>query len=447
VKKVIFILMASILVLGIALVGCTGGGPTVPTVVKVGLVRDLTGPLAVFECGYGGVTFRAFADQVNVGGGIPLSDYNVTVPIELDVKPFDVMTWDIAAVTTALITTDKCNFIWGGPGTDCIESQAPVCNAYATLLITLEGGASTLIWDNKIDVWPYVWVTLSFSNWNQIPVLHDMLQAKVGNSTHNATAWVTGIGEQGATHGIEYTEETELVFGNASVYDYGLHPYTLSAGQASAIITAAQSAPGYDIYCFYTYPWNVITLEVAILTSGWNPPAILFGPGGNANYMPVFFGPNMNGQMSFIVADNHTSTAISDMYAGLATQAEKEWTWSNVSCANTYNYTSGWDLLDYWGMPCYWAGLQLWEDAVVQAGNLNSVDVRNALASLNTTTVLGAHTWFDVFGGGLGGGILSYDCHPGEIGQWLNGEFRVVGGNDPTASFAYPMTGNWTWLP
>jgi len=451
-KKVIFILVAAVLVLGVALVGCTGGGgTTAPTVIKVGLARETNEDLAVFECGYGGTVYRWFASDVNAGGGIHLSAYNVTVPIELDVRDFSLATWDLADVTKALINTDKCDFIWGGPGTDCIFTQAPICNAAAKVLITLEGGASSMIWDGDINHWPFVWVTLSFANWNQIPVLHDILQAETLPG-HNATAYITYIGGMGSTHGIEYRNETIAVFGAGNVIDAGFHSYNLfaSPGEADAIIAAAKAAYNatpYDIFCAYTYPWNVAALTIALIASTFDPPAILFGPGGNANGYGFSFGPYAQGVMSFIVADNHTSTAVSTMYSKLAAAAEADWTNGDLPCANTNNYTSGWDTLDYWGQPCYVAGLQLWEDAVVQAGNLNSVDVRNALASLNTTTVLGAHTWFDVFGtGGTGGGILSYKCHPGEIGQWQSGEYRIVGGLSPTASFIFPNTGNWFWL-
>jgi hypothetical protein len=309
-----------------------------------------------------------------------------------------------------------------------------------------------MIWDGDIDHWPFVWVTLSFANWNQIPVLHDMLQAKTLPG-HNATAYITYIGGMGSTHGIEYRNETIAEFGAGNVIDGGFHSYNLftSPGEADAIIAAAKAALNatpYDIFCAYTYPWNVAALTLALMASTFDPPAILFGPGGNANGYGFSFGPYANGVMSFIVADNHTSTAVSTVYGKLAAAAQADWTKPGLSCANTNNYTSGWDALDYWGQPCYVAGLQLWEDAVVQAGNLNSVDVRNALASLNTTTVLGAHTWFDVFGpGGTGGGILSYNCHPAEIGQWQSFEYRSVGGIAPTASFVYPNTGNWFWLP
>jgi len=452
VKKVLFITLAAILALSLGLIGCGGPvPPEAPESILVGLARDLDGPLAVFECGYGGLVYRWFADKVNADGGILLSDYAEKVPIELKVRDFDVATWDLADVTEALIETDKVDFVWGGPGTDCIFTQAPICNAAAKVLITLEGGASTMIWDEDINSWPYVWVSLSFANWNQIPVLQDMLQAELGRAPK---AYITYIGDMGATHGIEYRDETKTEFGPANVIDAGFHSYMLfdHPGEADAIILAAKTAYNatpYDIFCAYTYPWNVAALTLGLMASDFNPPAILFGPGGNTNsYGTSDFGPYAGGVMSFIVADNHTSTAISDMYADIAEQAEKGWANPNSGCTKG-KMTSGWNALDYWGQPCYVAALEMWAAAVEKAGNLDSTEVRAALAGFTPAkpadTVLG-DCWFTVFGNGNGGGILAHESHPGEIGQWIDLEYRVVGGNDPTTSFVYPNTGNWFWL-
>jgi ABC-type branched-subunit amino acid transport system substrate-binding protein len=451
VKKILFISVAVVLVLSVGLIGCGGENlpPPAPESIKVGLARDLDGPLAVFECGYGGIVYRWFADKVNADGGILLSDYAEKVPIELVVRDFDVLTWDLADVTEALIDTDKVDFVWGGPGTDCIFTQAPICNREAKVLITLEGGASTMIWDGDIDGWPYVWVTLSFANWYQIPVLHDMLEDEVDG---DPTAYITYIGEAGATHGIEYKTETITQFGADNVIDGGFHSYWLPdhPGEPEAIIAAAKAAydaEPYDVFCAYTYPWNVAMLTLALMASDFNPPAIVFGPGGNSNDYFTNFGPFTGGVCSFIVADENTSTTVADVYDELAASAEEDWDDPNLGC-DPGSMTSGWETLDFWGMPCYVAGLEMWAAAVEEAGNLDSSEVRDALAGFEddpAETILG-DCWFTVFGNGNGGGILAYECHPGEIGQWINGKYKVVGGSQTSASFVYPNTGNWFWL-
>ncbi len=94
--------------------------------------------------------------------------------------------------------------------------------------------------------------------------------------------------------------------------------------------------------------------------------------------------------------------------------------------------TSGWNALDYWGMPCYIAATGDVGAGCRGNGDIDSTGVRAELAKFSSTnpadTVLG-DCWFTVFGNGNGGGVLDYACHPGEIGQWQSGEYRIVGGN------------------
>jgi len=454
VKRILFISLAVVLGLSVGLFGCAGPAIEAPESIKVGLARDLDGLLSVFECGYGGAVYRWFANKVNDEGGIYLSDYEADVPIELVVRDFDLMTWDLADVTEALIETDGCDFIWGGPGTDCIFTQAPVCNAHATIFIGLEGGSSSMIWDEDIDGWPYVWPSLSFSTWYQMPVLHDILEAELGRAPK---AYMTYIGGPGATHGIEYSNACIEAFGAANFIDGGFHDYDLFAtGAGPAVVAAAKAAmgspanPNYDVCIFQTYPWNVAALTIALLGSDFNPPAIVFGPGANGNDYPVNFGPpNVEGIMAYVVATGETSTEMAQLYDELADQIELDWADPGLPCEQGA-FTSGLDQIDHWGHPCYVAGLEIWQQAVENAGNLDSTDVRAELVKFTSAnpadTVLG-DAWFTVFGpGGTGGGILAYECHPGEIGQWQGGVYKIVGGNDLTGSLIYPMTDNWGWL-
>jgi hypothetical protein len=463
-NRILFISLAVVLALSVGLIGCGGGGgggPTAPTSIKVGLARDLDGLLSVFECGYAGCVYRWFTSKVNADGGIYLSDYDKKVPIELDVQDFDLMTWDIGTVTESLIVTDGCDFIWGGPGTDCIFSQAPVCNSHKTLFIGLEGGAASMIWDGDINNWPYVWPSLSFSTWYQMPVLHSIMQEVTGKA--HPVAYMTYIGGLGATHGIEYSRACKEAFGAAYFIDGGFHDYDLFATSgAPALVASAAAAlgdpanPNYDICIFQTYPWNTVAITIALMGSDFNPPAILFGPGGSQQSYPATFGAaTVEGIMSYAVATPEQSPELAQVFTELGAQVEKDWVAPGLPC-DKGSYTKGTDQLDYWGHPCYVPGLEMWQKAVENAGNLNSDDVRAELAKFSATnpceTVLG-DCWYHVFGNG--GGILDYKCHKGEIGQWQSGVYKIIGYNgvnlvippyDATGDLKYPMTGKWSWL-
>jgi len=157
-----------------------------------------------------------------------------------------------------------------------------------------------------------------------------------------------------------------------------------------------------------------------------------------------------------VIATPATSSEMAQMYAELADQIELDWDDPDLLC-DPGDMTDGAQQLEYWGPPCYVAGLEMWLAAVEAAGNLDSTAVRDELVKFSSTnpcdTVLG-DTWFRVFGfdpvtgapNQAGGGILDYECHPGQIGQWQSGVYEIVGGNEPTATFDYPNTGNWFWL-
>jgi len=90
-------------------------------------------------------------------------------------------------------------------------AQAPIANKYNKVLITAEGGATSL--EQMLPSMPYVFVTLSFSDWYEVPVLADMLQAKGVK-----TAYITYISD---LHGIEYNSVAGIEFGRVGIQILG----------------------------------------------------------------------------------------------------------------------------------------------------------------------------------------------------------------------------------
>ena len=478
-KRILFITLAVVLALSVGLIGCAGEeppGPEAPDSIVVGLARDINEGMEIFECYHAGPLYRSFVEQVNDEGGIYLSEYDEDVPLELLVRDFSVATWDVGTVVQGLID-DGADVIWGGPSTDTIYTLAPVCNANAVILIALEGGASKMVWESEdyLDDWPYVWCTLSFANWYEIPVLKGIMDDVV---TGTPKAYVTYIGGLGAEHGLEYTQATVDEFGGSNVLPSGVgveHSFVMDQGEADTIIqnakTALNSTP-YDIFCAYTYPWNVAALFIAAQTFDFNPPAMLFGPGSSQGYFSAQWGDALvEGIMSFTMANNETEAQVgtptmtmAELYDGVAAQIEEDWAGYSV-CPQPGYASSGSQMLDYWGQPCFMAGLEMWKAAVEDVGDLDNVAIRNVMASYNSTnpaeTCFG-DTWFDVFPQvgapgtvGTGGGVLSYKCHTGEIGQWQSGIMETIGypgvntevpNHDTTAPTMFPMTDLWDWI-
>ena len=475
VKRILFISLAVVLGLSVGLIGCGGETlpPEAPDSILIGSCRDTDEGMEVFECYHGGPFMRYWVNKVNADGGIYLSKYEEKVPLELVVREFSVGSWDIGNVVQGLID-DGAIMIFGGPSTDTVYTLAPVCNKNAVILMSLEGGASKMVWEpeDSIGNWPYVWVNLSFANWYEIPVLKGMMDDKV--TGRDPIAYVTYIGGLGAEHGLEYSQTTFEEFGTANILPAGgiEHAFFMTQEDANTIIQGAITAlgdpndPNYDIFCAYTYPWNVAALFIAAQSYGFNPPAMIFGPGSSQGYFPLAWGSDaIEGICSFGTANYKTTVnvgtptiSMADLYDGIGAQIEDDWT-TYTPCPNSYGATHGNELLDFWGEPIFEAGLEMWKTAVEEVGDLDQTAIRNVMASFsasNPCSTCFGDTWYTVFGNGYGGGILAYECMTGQIGQWQSGIFEITGYDgvnsvlpnyDATADFIFPMTDQWAWLP
>jgi hypothetical protein len=496
-NRILFILVAVALVLSFALVGCTEATPTAPDTIMVGSPRDLDEDQFIFDCYHGGPAMRWFVNKVNdEDGGIYLSEYDATVELELVVRDFNLASWDIGTVVQGLID-DGADVIFGGPSTDSIYTLAPICNSNAIILLSLEGGASKMVWEHEsyLDQWPYVWVNLSFANWYEIPVLKGIMDAACD---HDPIAYVTQIGGLGAEHGLEYLQTTVDEFGSGNVLpsDSGVeHSFVMTQGEADTIIQNAKAAlnvsgtnDDYDIFCAYTYPWNVAALFAAAQTYKFDPPAMIFGPGSSQGYFTVQFGDDaVEGIMSFGTSNAKTTVAVgtetismADLYDEIGAQIEDDWVHYASVCPNIFGATNGTQVLDFWGQPIFEAGFSMWKAAVEEVGNLDNTAIRNVMASFsesNPASTCFGDTWYHVFGedpithapNNAGGGIVDYRCQTGQIGQWQDGIFEIIGFDGITtddwapaawgANLTTPlpnycitadyeaMQGNWYWLP
>jgi hypothetical protein len=494
-NKILLISLAVVFIIGMSLIGCGGPvPPEAPDSIIIGAPRDLDEDQFIFDCYHGGPYIRWFVNSVNDDGGIYLSKYAESVQLELVVRDFSLQSWDIGTVAQGLID-DGANMMFGGPSTDSIYTIAPICNAAGVILLTLEGGASKIVWQhqNFIDNWPYVWINLSFANWYEIPVLKGIMDEAV--TGRDPIAYVTYIGGLGAEHGLEYKQTTMDEFGADNVIPAGglEHPFIMTQDEANTIIQGAITAlgdpanPNYDIFCAYTYPWNVAALFGAIQTFGFNPPAMIFGPGSSQGYFPVTWGNDaIEGILSFGTANAKTtpkvgtpSISMADFYDDIGAQIEDDWVNYASVCPNIFGAAHGTDLLDFWGLPIFEAGGDMWKAAVEEVGDLDNAAIRDVMASYSSSNPVSTcfgDTWYRVFGfdpitgapNRAGGGIVDYLCQTGQIGQWQSGIFEIIGfqgidttnwaadplggastplpNYDATANFKYPMTDQWDWL-
>jgi len=442
--------------------------PEQPTALVIGTARDTDEVLAIFEQVAAGPVIREFVEQVNAAGGVHLSAYDTAteecwVPLEIDRREINVATWDIGDVTAEIcadIANGDVHFLFGGPGTDCIIAQAPIANEAQVVLLTFEGGAAYIANDSlKLASWPYVFIPLSYSDWYQLPVLSDMLEAELGVEDGEVRAYVAHIWGE---HGEDYLAVAEDNFDVVGDVEVPLDPAWLDAEEVvRGAITALGDPhnPNYDLFCCFAYPEHVFGITSASMALGFNPPAMVFGPGANFGFYPYSLGDppdpsQVDGIMSFTAAAYDANPEIQAVYDLIAERIDDD-------AGDPLSGIPGFPgilSLDYWGTPCYWAGMEMWLEAVERVGYVDQELLRDALAGLEddpADTILG-ETWFRMYGApGEGGGNLDYLCHTGEIGQWQSGEFETAGYEGitddlpnyvVTADLIFPMTDLWNWL-
>jgi branched-chain amino acid transport system substrate-binding protein len=453
-KRILFILLAVVLAISVGLIGCAGEQeeeeeeeeiPPAPDSIVVGMSRDVNG---FFELAAFGPTYRAYFAEVNAAGGILLKEYGADyrVPIETVIRDDKDDPAQSADNIELLIDVDKVDFLFGGCGTSHIFSQAPIANLRGYVLMTACGGATEL--KTSLPGMPYVFVNLSFSDWYQLPVLAKILaEAQEADEPGvDATAYIAYIGLQ---HGVEYNTIAETYFLPAGINIVGSSSHSPTTTDFSDVILEAKSLD-VDIFCAFTYPACVWGITTEAITQDFNPKAFICGPGANFGLYgdPDTSGltlAEVEGVMSFAIANYDTNgPGMDEAFDKIAAQIEDD-----IGLPPELKGIGiGQGFLDWWGHPIYWAELQIWQHAVEAVGYVDQDKLKDELRSYNSEasgvdTILGK-TWYTIFGDG--GGILAYECHTGEIGQWINGVFEIIGYEGVTTDLSrYAVTGDYVY--
>jgi branched-chain amino acid transport system substrate-binding protein len=267
--------------------------------------------------------------------------------------------------------------------------------------VTAEGGATSI--KEMLPSLPYVFVTLSFSDWYQLPVLADLL-AEQGAKT----AFIVYIAD---LHGIEYSGVAGIEFPKKGIEIVGVKSVPPDIKDLSPIISQAKASEA-DVFCCFAYPDQIMPATGTSIAMAYNPKAWVGGPGVNFGFYHTAFGPAVEGVTGFTSFSPKQSAAAKELADKLYAGKPEE-------------------IQDPWGHPLYWAGLEVWKQAIEKAGTLDQEKIKDIITAEKFETVLGP-TWFE-------NGLLAKDAHPGEIGQWIDGVYEVIGPTDKaTAEMVYP---------
>jgi len=375
--------------------------------IVIGAARPLSGPLAFFETNAFGPIYKMWVEEVNARGGIYVEEYGKKLLVEM--KVYD-DTSDMGTMTTLLeklILEDEVDFVFPPASTAFLFAAGAVANRHGYILLGAEGGATTMT--DSLYGMPYFFGVLNYSDRYQLPVMADLFEGWGVETV--AIIYAEDL------HGIEYAGVSTKVLGEKGIEIAMIESVPFGIKDVSALLLKAK-ALDVDAFLAFCYPDEVfLTLGTAIAMD-INFDAMLFGPGGNFEFLKDIFGVEaLEGVMGYGAWNEETSTAAADF-------------------ADRFIARWGRGALVWWGHLFYQAALEFFEQAIVEAGTLDQEVIRDIMATSTFDTVLGP-TWFDQFGDG--GCLLAIECHPGEVGQWQDGIYEVVDpGENRTADPIYP---------
>jgi len=394
------LLVGFLLLTLVSLFSFSACGPSAPEKDKIviGAARPLSGPLiSIGDYAFGPV-MTLWAEEVNARGGLDVAGKKM--PVEL--KVYD-DTSDLGTSTRLiekLILEDKVDFLFPNCSTAFLYASAPLANKYKYAYLGAEGGCTTLT--AMLPDLPYVFPTLNYSDYNQIPVLADIFVEK-GVKTA-AIIYINDL------HGVEYYHTSLSEFLKAGINIVMAEAVPPYSEDVELVLKAARDS-GADALCAYVYPPTTMAVVGQAMAIGYSPKAMALGPGCNFQFFVDIFGPQvLEGVMGMGAWNEKSSPAL-------------------AAFSQKFIARFGVGQADWWGAPFYYAGLQCFEQAIEKAGTLDNTEVRDVMAAEHFETILG-DTWFDMTADGKGGGLLAKECAPGQIGQWQSGVFEVI---DPGA--------------
>lgn len=366
--------------------------------IRMGWVTSLSGILASSVAATVGPAYEIWLDEVNAKGGIYVKEYGRRLPVEI-VRYDDKS--DVGTMTKLLekaILEDRVDFVLAPWGTAMLYASASVANKHKYILLGNAGGAIKL--REIMPKLPYVFSVLNMAD-TQMPLLARILsEVKVKKV---AMIYIEDL------HGIEYRDAALQEMKKKKIDVVMSRSFPHDTKDLTPLLKEAKAAD-VDAFLGLLYP------EEAFLATG-QAMEIGFSP-------KVFF--LTVGPMLTQFRDAFGAKAVEGIMGGGAWNEKTSPEAKRLADTLMKKYKG----IEYWGQLFYYSSMQFLEKAVEEAGTLDQTKVRDVMATKTFETAMGPMK-FD--------NLRFNMTHPGEIGQWQNGNWEIIDiGKKRTAAPVYP---------
>ena len=393
-------------------------------VITIRAVRPTTGDEAIFDQTAFGPQYRMWEDEINKEGGLYVKSLDRKVKVEIKIYDDASEMNQTTRLFEQMVSSEKPDLILGPEGTARLFACAPLAQKYGYLLLAAEGGALELAEQFDVIRQDYGTVNtfsiLSYSE-TQVPALIKIFVAEGIKSVY--CAYISDL------HGFEYWNATEKALKEVGIEIKGSEPVDPNDIPADAIINNAK-ASGAQAFLSYTYPQQSIPIAQAAVRLDYNPDVYLVGPGGTYDFFGTFaFGDPTNLALEGLMGWGAWNEKSSDSAKEYSQHFRKYWTdkgyfWQKAD-GSPNDAGDKTVYQDWWGHICYYSVMQILQQAVENAGELNDKGMINNetlvkyIESSTFNTVMNPKLHFT-------NNILLDDMYLGNVGQWQNGIAEVI---------------------
>jgi len=374
--------------------------PPAPETIRIGNPIAITGPNSA-GAGLSQIpSYDLWVDDVNADGGIYVAEYDTKIPVEI-VRYDD--TSDIGTsvqLMEQLILEDEVDFIFPPWGTAFNFAIAPIATQYEMPVMGCT--MSSLDLSAQADQFPYFFAIL-----NQ----PDTQGAGIVEVLEEVGAETVAIIRHDDLHGIELESVVEPLLEAAGIEIVISKSFPAGAEDVSQLLREVQEADPDGLLAF-SYPGETFLITGTLIEIGYSPK-LLLGSVGIA--FPVY--PLVAGGVEVIEGVMGTGA----WNPNVEIPGAREYFDRHVAKFEAEP--------DRWASAACYATGQVLQQAIEQAGTLDSVAVKDAIATGKFETILGTVFFENQIN----------QTYPGSIGQWQSGEFEIIAPSENrTVDIIYP---------
>ena len=416
-------------------------------VIEIKTVRPVTGDSALFQQTAFGPQYKMWEDQINQEGGLYVKSLDRKVPVKITTYDDGSDMEKTTQLLEQITAQEKPDLILAPEGTARLFAAAPIVQKNGYLMIAAEGGALELAQEfgkmRADGIMVNTFSVLSYSE-TQVPALVKIIDELGIESVY--CAYINDL------HGIEYWSAAERAFKEIGIDIKGSEPVDPADVKADAVVNNAM-ASGADCFLGFMYPPQSIPITMTARALNYVPKFYLLGPGLCYDFFSVFAFEDFTQESLIGISGwgawNEQSTAHGTKAKEYSEMFKKYWNDKGVFWRNPDGSPNpkGEVFQDWWGHICYYSVMQILQQAVENAGELDANGILNQdtliryVHTATFDTVMHPELKFT-------NNILLDDMYLGNVGQWQQGPngpvFEVIDNDSRrTADPIYPFPGWW----